>query len=302
MSATGIPRAVLVTRPTEYEALLAKHGTRDQARFFLETRGRTIEDVEARYQKFVSARQHVVSAIPHSWRRSQVDRADLDRFLFEPEDLVIALGQDGLVANVAKYLKGQAVIGLNPDPDRYDGVLVPFPPEAIADLLTVTSLGRGEFQTRTMVEAVLDDGQRLVALNEVFLGHQSHQSARYLINAHGIEERHSSSGLIVATGTGCTGWARSIALERRCRLHLPSYAADSLVFFVREAFPSIATQTDLTEGLLSRGESLTVISQMDEGGAIFGDGIESDRIEFPWGMRATVRIAPERLNLLVGMD
>ena len=32
-----------------------------------------------------------------------------------------------------------------------------------------------------MVEAVLDDGQSLLALNEVFIGHQSHQSARYRI-------------------------------------------------------------------------------------------------------------------------
>lgn len=41
-------------------------------------------------------------------------RGDLDRFLFEPDDIVLALGQDGLVANVAKYLDGQPVIGSNP--------------------------------------------------------------------------------------------------------------------------------------------------------------------------------------------
>jgi len=60
----------------------------------------------------------VLGAIPSDWRRARVDRADLDRFLFEPEDVVVAVGQDGLVANVAKYLTGQPVIGCNPDPKR----------------------------------------------------------------------------------------------------------------------------------------------------------------------------------------
>ena len=299
MTGTLAPRALLLTRPTEYEALLARHGTRDQARFFLETRGRTIEEIEAHHQRFVKARQHVLSVIPQSWRRSQVDRSDLDRFLFEPDDIVLALGQDGLVANVAKYLKGQTVIGLNPDPESYEGILVPHSPSMTAHLLQSAVAGRAEIEKRTMVEAVLDDGQRLVALNEIYLGHQTHQSARYVIQASDAEERQSSSGIIVATGTGCTGWARSIARERECTLVMPKPSDQQLVFFVREAWPSIATETSLTEGVLDAGEELTIVSQMEDGGAIFGDGIESDRIEFPWGSRATIRIASEQLNLLV---
>ena len=39
---------VVVTRPTEYESLLARHGTREQARFFLQRSGRSIEFVEVR--------------------------------------------------------------------------------------------------------------------------------------------------------------------------------------------------------------------------------------------------------------
>lgn len=42
-----------------------------------------------------------------------IKRAHFDRFVFAPEDVVIAVGQDGLVANVAKYLDGQPVLGIN---------------------------------------------------------------------------------------------------------------------------------------------------------------------------------------------
>lgn len=298
MPRSSVPRAVLVTRPTEYEALLARHGTRDQARFFLETRGRTIEDVEADHEGFVAARRQVLGAIPPSWRRSLIQRADLDRFLFGPDDLVVALGQDGLVANVAKYLSGQVVIGLNPAPERYDGILVPHPPAAAGELLAAAAAGRAEIERRTMVEAAVDGGQRMIALNEVFLGHRSHQSARYLLHAAGTEERHSSSGIIVATGTGCTGWACSIARERRSGLQMPAPTEPRLVFYAREAFPSIVTGTELTEGTLATEETLTVVSQMESGGVVFGDGIESDRIELPWGARISVRVAATHLNLL----
>lgn len=293
-----VPRVVVVTRPTDLEALLARHGTRDQARFFLETRQQRIEEVEDRQRTFAAALQAVLGAIPVTWRRARLDRSDLATFVFEPGDLIAVVGPDGLVANAAKYLQGQRVLGFNPEARRYPGVLAPHPPEAAPDLLADAVAGRAPIQARTMVEARLDDGQRLLALNEVFLGHRSHQSARYRLRLAEREERHSSSGLIVATGTGATGWARSISLERHATLALPRPADPLLAFFVREAWPSPWTQTGLTEGLLPDARALEVTSEMNEEGVIFGDGIEADHLDFAWGMRAEVRRAPETLNLV----
>lgn len=230
-------RAVLVERPTEYADLLARHGTREQVRFFLAGRGLEPDAVEARHAAFVAHRSAVLGAIPGAWRQAVAPRAELDRFLFEPEDVVVVLGQDGLVANVAKYLRGQPVIGLGPDPDRSAGVLVRHPPGAAADLFADVAAGRAATQARTMARATLDDGQTLLALNEVLVGHPTHQSARYALTAGGQTERQSSSGIIVTTGTGATGWAASIARERRSQLELPAPAQRRLAFFVREAWP-----------------------------------------------------------------
>ena len=108
------PRAVIVTRPSELELLVQRHGTRAQARFYLETRGQKLEALDATDQVLRLARHEVLAAIPAEWRRVLVSRAELDRFLFEPEDVVLAVGQDGLVANVARYVGGQPVIGVNP--------------------------------------------------------------------------------------------------------------------------------------------------------------------------------------------
>jgi len=295
-----VPRVVVVTRCTPYEALLERHATRGQAQFFLKTRGEDIESVEAAHRRFQRALASVLQSIPPKWRRAQVDRRELDRFLFEPDDLIVAFGQDGLVANVAKYLDGQPVIGVNPLPDEYDGILVPHPPAAAPDLISGVAQGKLPIECRTMVEADLDDGQRLLALNEIFVGHRTHQSARYRLTAAGREERHSSSGLIVATGTGATGWARSINLSRGNPLDLPGPTDRSLAFFVREAFPSVATGVDLTCGVLAERDRLAVVSEMNEGGVIFGDGIEDDHLIFAWGQKAAVQIAASGLSLVAG--
>ncbi|MDQ3632121.1 MAG: hypothetical protein M3417_12790, partial [Actinomycetota bacterium] len=232
-----LPRCVLVERPTEYADLLARHGTRQAARFFLEQRGLEPGEVERRHLAYAETRAAVLAAVPLEWRTSSITRAELDRFLFAPDDVVVVLGQDGLVANVAKYLAGQPVIGLNPDPDRVGGVLVRHPPRAAADLLADVVADRATIDRRTMAEALLDDGQRLLALNEVFVGHAGHQSARYTIATGGRSERQSSSGVIVTTGTGATGWAASISRERPQAVALPAPADGRLAFFVREAWP-----------------------------------------------------------------
>jgi NAD kinase len=298
--AAPVPRVVVVTRASELELLLARRGTREQARFFLERRGQRIADVEARHGRRDAALAAVSRAIPAAWRRVRIDRGDLARFLFEPEDLVVAVGPDGLVANAAKYLAGQLVLGVNPDPERYDGVLVPHRPDDAPRLLRAMAAGRAEVEERTLARATLDDGQRLLALNEVFAGHRSHQSARYRLRLDGREERQSSSGLLVTTGTGATGWARSVNGERRRPLELPRPGDRALAFFVREPFPSVATGTSLDGAVLGGEDRLEVVSEMDDGGVLFADGIEEDRLDFPYGVRARFDVAPERLRLARG--
>jgi NAD kinase len=294
------PRVVVVTRPSEYQLLLAQHGTREQARFFLTTRGQSIEPIQAAHAAFVAARHQVLGAVPNSWRQAAIERSDLHRFLFEPSDLVVVIGQDGLVANVAKYLCGQIVIGIDPAPGHNAGVLVRHRAEHAAQLLQAGARGRLRVEARTMVRVELDDGQSLLALNELFIGHPRHQSARYRIACAAGSERHSSSGVVVTTGTGATGWARSIMRERFYETFaMPAPEDPQLAFFVREAWPSPTTDTRITQGQIDPGETLELVSELDEG-VVFGDGIEDDRLEFRWGVRARIGVAERRLALAVG--
>jgi hypothetical protein len=149
-----------------------------------------------------------------------------------------------------------------------------------------------------MVEATLDDGQTLRALNEIYVGHPTHQSARYrVVTPDGAVERHSSSGVLIGTGTGSTGWCRSAWLERHSTLSLPRPEDARLCWFVREAWPSPATGTTLTEGVIESGTELTLIAESDL--VLFGDGIESDSIALSWGQSVRLTLAQQRLHLFV---
>jgi len=292
---TLAPRAVVVSRRSELDELLARHGTRAAAAYFLRQRGRDMSEVDGRHAALQKAKLAVGNAIPADWRRGHVDRDDLPRFLFGPEDVVLAVGPDGLVANVAKYLDGQPVIGVNPEPGVNPGVLVQHDPAAIADLLRSRMLPMSE---RAMVTAELDDGQELFGLNEVYCGHPTHQSSRYVLSTpDGQRERHSSSGVVVGTGTGATGWCASIARAFKGAPPLPAAEERALCWFVREAWPSPATGTDLTEGLVAPGATLTVVAESDLL-VCFGDGIETDTLRLTWGQRLTVARSDERLRLV----
>ncbi|PFG44817.1 hypothetical protein ATJ88_3554 [Isoptericola jiangsuensis] len=301
-------RAVVVHRRTELDDLLDRHGTRGQAEFFLRTRGRSLADVQERHDALCAARAAVVAALPADWARADVERADLPRFLVAPEDVVVVVGQDGLVANVAKYLRGQPVVGVDPEPGVNAGVLVRHTVAAAAALLHgldgPVPAGSGApdraallpVDALTTVRADLDDGQHLTALNEVFVGHPSHQSARYTLRCGAGSERQSSSGLLVATGTGATGWWASLAHDRGGRT-APGRTDDRLGWFVREAWPSPGTGARLTEGVVDPGDAVELTVASDRL-VVFGDGMEDDRLVASWGQRVTVRCGDDRLRLV----
>ncbi|MCP4206889.1 MAG: hypothetical protein GY767_07570 [Shimia sp.] len=292
------PRVVLVSRETEYAALLAKHGTRGQAEFFLSTRGQKLGKLEVRDALQSRALTAAKEAVPAEWPFVHVMREDLNRFLFSPEDIIVPIGQDGLVANIAKYLNGQPVIGVSPDPASSEGVLTRHSVDHLPGLLKSAAHADVNIQARAMVEAKVGEGLSLLALNELFIGHRSHQSARYVIQSGDAEEFQSSSGMIVATGTGLTGWAKSImnATHRRFEIDPEDNRA---AFFAREPWPSRTSGCEITAGEINGDAQLSMLSRINEGGVIFADGIEQDFLPFNWGIQAQVTMAENRLALVV---
>jgi NAD kinase len=305
-------KIIVVTRETRIDGLRKRFTSVDQLSFYIEKRGGKIEDYLAEdrtYKESTSSLEDLL--LP--WGRVQfIDRAYLPNFVFGPEDIVVAIGQDGLVANTLKYLTGgQPLIGVNPDPARWDGVLLPFRTDQITEVVPEVIAGKFNSRAVTMARARLNDGQEILAVNDFFIGQRTHTSARYFIESGGIREQHSSSGVIVSTGLGSTGWLKSllhgaatIAAATGSSSHtgaaplaLP-WDAEQLFFTVREPFPSRQTQSDLVFGSITPQSPLRLRSLMPESGVLFSDGIEADFLEFNSGAEAEITIAPLKGNLV----
>jgi NAD kinase len=292
-------RVVLVTRRTRLDELVARHNTVGQAKFYVESLGADFSDY-LRESEAYAASVRTATAVLQAWGRWQaVDRTLLANFVFAPDDIVVALGQDGLVANTMKYLDGQPLVGVNPEPARWDGVLLPFRAHDLKAVLADVAAGRRPLRNVTMAEARLSDGQVLRAVNDLFIGPRSHTSALYDLCHGGQTEFQSSSGLIVSTGLGSTAWLKSVVTGSMAIAHSVAGApvaawealpwdAPQLVFAVREPFPTRTARATMVFGAVAAGQPLVVRSRMPEAGVIFSDGMEADFLRFTAGLEATI--------------
>ncbi len=315
-ASSGVPlpyeRVIVVTRETRLQQTVKRFNTMRQAKFFVESRGQSFQDYEAEDEHYAVARELVMRSVPRDVSFQIIDREFLPNYVFGPRDLVVTLGQDGLVVNVAKYLKGQVVVAVNPDPERFDGVLLPFRAEQLPSALRAVAEGRFALSRITMARVDLSDGQHLYAFNDFYIGIQNQSSARYTIRFGDREERQISSGVLVATPAGSTGWLSSfynmtagIAAFLGSPVELPDpkmrWEERRLVFFVREPFASRWSEVELVAGALDAQHSLVMESHMAEGGLIFSDGMLSDYLEFNSGATATVGLAEKTTGLVTSI-
>jgi len=288
-------RVVILTRPSAKQTLVQRYGSEGQTRFAMAQSSKGAVDFKkAEVEDSAQARavMRIRKAMPSDVKLAEIDRGMVAQFLFEPHDLVVAVGQDGLVANVGKYLEGQPLAGVNPDPGTIDGSLLAFNVDTFIASLPAVLNDRRPVREATLAEAQTSDRQTLRGLNEIFVGVPTHQSARYRIRHGAGDEVQSSSGLIVSTGTGSTGWLKSLRGEDA----VFDPAADELHFIVREAWPGRGFAATMIEGRVTRETPLFIESRME--GTIFADGIEADAVRFDAGLSVTIAPAQRRVRLV----
>ena len=332
-------KIILVTRKTRLEGLVERFNTKAQARFYINQSARHSAGKNSAYSQTKNDAGHPDAGHPDAFafyerehdtyytavetlhqsleplaKVQAIERSFLPNFLFAPTDLVVTIGIDGLVVNTAKYLDGQPIIAVNPDPKNVDGILLPFNVATAPGAARKALSGAGRVTPITMAEARLNDGQTLLAFNDLFIGVRTHVSARYRIQWGAQAENHSSSGLIVSTGAGSTGWLSSLFNMANGMVkafgeesgsgavtapHL-GWDTGSLLFVVREPFISKTSGAGIVCGAITSQTPLTLESHMPEGGVIFSDGVEADYLQFNSGAIATIGIAAKKTNLVVG--
>lgn len=333
------PGIVVVTRQTRLQGLRARWVTDEQAKFRLvqahaidsasrdtgskqqtkksNTSGKrkTAANSAADFSEYQAEDQIYAETLKQLKRDLQfdlplkfIDRSYLPTFDFYNTAVVVVVGQDGLVANTAKYCQGLPIVGVNPDPTRIDGILVPFKVSDARLVVKRVLQRQAKSHTVTMAEAVLNDGQKMLAFNDFFVGCSGHTSARYTLEVDGRSEAQSSSGILISTGAGSTGWLSSVfnmtqgvaallGVSTPLGIQLPWHDR-RLAWVVREPFRSASSQADLVAGLLPEQREIVVESLMPDNGVIFSDGIESDYLPFSSGTIARIKASDKSATLV----
>lgn len=341
MKNTGFENVIIIRKPTRLEQLKSRFNTKEQAKFYMQQnkvafkekkmassvakmakeeifaeQQAAFEEAEAEYQNYEAENANFYNSLSEVEKKlSSILKVKilfqdyLPSFTFGPQDMIIVLGQDGLVANTAKYVDGLPIIGINPDPSRYDGILLKYNTENFLE--AVKNLQNNNHKARyiSMAEAKLNDGQHLLAFNDFFIGINSHASAQYSITFKGKTEYQSSSGVIVSTGAGSTGWLSSFynmtkgfmnAFVPNVQLKSFEFSQDAnyLMFVVREPFVSRTSQANIVVGKLESNEILKIESNMPQNGVIFSDGVQKDFLEFNVGTIAEIGLAKQKAVLI----
>jgi NAD kinase len=303
-------KLVIVTRKTRLEELVGRFNTRSQAKFYIEHAGGDFGDYEREDDAYCRALDALRRSLEFEIPQQLVDRTLVPTFQFQKEDLVVTLGQDGLVANTAKYVGAQPLVAVNPEPERFDGILLPFLADNARSAVARVLEERAKIREITLAQVMLNDGQRLLAFNDLFLGAHSHVSALYRIARGKKSETQSSSGVLVSTGAGSTGWVSSVFNMAAGiaafaggtpgkSIHMP-WEDRRLLYIVREPFLSRHSQVGIVAGMLQSGEELVLESLMPSGGVVFSDGMQADFLQFNSGAIAHVQAAEQRARLVVG--
>src|SRR5262245_23612379 len=112
-------KIVVVTRKTRLDELVERFNTREQAKFYIEHAGLDFADYDREHATYAESVRRVRRQLDGLGKLQVVDRSFLPNFIFTPEDVIVTIGPDGLVVNTAKYLDGQPLVAINPDPGRF---------------------------------------------------------------------------------------------------------------------------------------------------------------------------------------
>jgi len=133
-----------------------------------------------------------------------ITRKDLTEALVQNYDLLVSAGGDGTAIAVAAFNKDIPQLNLKTDARSKGHLCCQDPIQALDDFFN------GDYQTEEWTrQAVYLDGNLIGrALNETAVGEgmKFTKMARYDIETDQKTEPHKNSGLIIATGTGSTGW------------------------------------------------------------------------------------------------
>lgn len=294
-------RLAIAVKRSKWERDLIRYGSREAVEHLYAIQNNATAKIYQSHQRQATAAQELRAALPTAtWlERSALPETDFSNF-----DCVLSLGGDNHFVYVSGFLPpGMPVIGVNSDPQTSHGSLLNFDATQVLSVLPNSKSVSFDLEHWTRIECVLtypDGSSKRTPLctSEISVRNAFPDLiSRYLIRLDQPEwEEQKSSGLILATGAGSTGWYRNAH----------SMAEQDAVVFAKDAplFRFIARELGATHryqfrrAQLERGATLEVVSEMD--GQVSIDTHPEFTFDFPPGTTARFQVSDSALSVVRG--
>ncbi len=241
--------------------------------------------------------QRTLTAVCHALDALRLPYDCLYRGELEPVtgyDLILSVGGDGTLLEVARYTGTTPVLGVNSDPQRSTAFFCAANGTTIASCLQALLAGTLQQVPLTRLQLAIN-GQTLpfYALNDLLVTHANPAAmATYTLQVGTSSEAQKSSGIWIAT-------AGSTAAMRAAGGRVMPLQSRQRQYLVREPYTGNGLCYRLLKDLVSPDISLQVTSRMRRG-RLFIDGPHL-RYALGLGDVLDVTLAPTPLRLL-GLD
>ncbi len=226
-------------------------------------------------------------------------RDELDHINPNKYDLLVSLGGDNHFTYVAHHAGDTKILGCNSDSHTSRGALLSFTPETLQSAVQ-NNWENTEIEEWSMIYAKLvypDNSvlETVSCVNEISIRNTSPDlTSRYVIQYDGFTEEQKSSGLLLYTGAGSTGWYTSCKGLGDFEVESFSKSADYYKLFSRELSRKAREHFKFTD--MKIYGTLRVISEMNGGISI--DSLTERYYPFPPGTIADIQLSPIKLKVI----
>ncbi|MBU43648.1 MAG: NAD+ kinase [Spirochaetaceae bacterium] len=299
---------VICIKRTKWQRDLERYGDQDFLKRIYDLQNHAFEKVHSSHERQIQNLEKLQSHLPEA---QYIFREDLVAFEPKPGQTLISLGGDNHFVYCARFAGNEPILAINSDPATSTGSLLYFDTESFLKKLERWKDPSTPIQpeiTRqeawTMIEAELQypDGRIIrtgPCISEISIRNAFPDAmSRYVLSVEDEPpEEQKSSGLLIATGAGSTGWFRNCLP--------PSIQRTSRATFGREdpSYRIVAREPGFKAGRKYRyryrnleTQQLRVISEMD--GEFTIDAHEERRFPFPPATQAIIQLSEQRLHVV----
>lgn len=299
---------VICVKRTKWQRDLERYGDQDFLKRIYDLQNHAFEKVYSSHERQIQNLEKLKQCLPEA---EYIFREDLVAFEPRPDQILVSLGGDNHFVYCARFAGNEPILAINSDPATSTGSLLYFDTDSFLKKLNRLKDSGQKLSTEiirqeawTMVEAELQypDGRIIrtgPCISEISIRNAFPDAmSRYVLSLDGEPpEEQKSSGLLIATGAGSTGWFRNCLP--------PSIQRSSHATFGREesVFRIVAREPGFKAGRKYRyryrsleTEQLKVISEMD--GEFTVDAHEERRFPFPPATQAIIQLSEQRLHVV----